>query len=190
MQNNFSNTILNIVDLETTGTDIASDRIIEVAAYKVRNYEVIDKFVSLVNPEDILPSSFVLNLTSINLQELKHSPSFHEIAYDLHAFLSDGVFLAHNVRFDYGFLKHQYARIGMGFNPQFCCTVRLSRHLFPEYRKHNLDEIIYRLKLNILHRHRAASDVEALVHFIKMAKILVGEAKLIEEFNRLLQVTN
>ncbi len=157
-------TTLNFLDLETTGMSYGKDRIIEVYVSKVKNGEVISRFHSLVNPE-FNPGQFILKMTNINLGELRTAPKFDEIADDLYDYLEDEYIVAHNARFDYSFLKSEFARYGISFNTNYCCTVKLSRLLFPQYKRHGLDHIIQRMNLEDGERHRAEYDTEVVKKF-------------------------
>lgn len=152
------------VDIETTGSQKKHDRIIEVAAVHTRGDEVIDCFHTLVNPQMTIPH-FIVGFTGISDDMVCNAPTFSEIKDALFHFLSEKIFVAHNVGFDFGFLQESFAREDLSFQAEKLCTVKLSRRLFPEYRKHNLDSLIERFSLECEHRHRALGDAEALVQF-------------------------
>src|SRR6185369_7399121 len=99
------------------------------------NGQVVDEFQTLVDPATPLPQ-FITNLTGITEQDLHGAPLFMGIAGKLHGLLDGAIFVAHNVRFDYSFLKQEFKRIGKSFTPKQLCTVRLSRALYPQYRSH------------------------------------------------------
>ncbi|MBX4188784.1 DNA polymerase III subunit epsilon [Candidatus Saccharibacteria bacterium] len=157
---------LVFVDVETTGMSYSRGRVIEVAAIRVEDGQVIDSLSSLVDPGMNLPP-FITGLTGITDSDLKHAPSFHDIAAELHAMLQGAVFVAHNVRFDYGFLKHEFRRAGRDFNPKLLCTVRLSKALYPTVRGHKLQDLIDRCDIEVTSRHRAYDDALAMWHFIQ-----------------------
>ena len=146
------------------------NRVIEVAAIRVENQKVVSSFRSLVDPETTLPP-FITGLTGITGSELASSPSFYDIADELHEILADAVFVAHNVRFDYGFLKHEFKNIGKGFSPKLLCTVRLSRALYPTERGHKLQNLIDRCNLSVNSRHRAFDDAQAMWQFIQHTQL-------------------
>src|SRR6185369_10119065 len=102
---------LNFLDLETTGTNHSKDRIIEVYVTKVRNNETIDTFHTFLNP-GFRPDQFILNMTSIDPEELETAPEFEDKMDELFEFLADDMLVAHNARFDYSFLKSEFARYG------------------------------------------------------------------------------
>src|SRR5579885_1597501 len=163
-----------IVDVETTGCSHESDRIIEVGVFVVENGRVVERFSSLVNPERPVPP-FVLRLTGIREAELARAPVFSAIERDLHALLKDRLFVAHNARFDYGFLQSEFQRAGRKFAADSLCTVRLSRRLFPTERRHGVDELIGRFGFSIASRHRALDDAEILWKFLQTASERLSE---------------
>jgi DNA polymerase III subunit epsilon len=165
---------LAIVDLETTGTDPASDRITEIAVLEVRNFEVTAEWSTLVNPGGGIPSP-IQALTGISNEMVAAAPSFAALAADLHERLDGRVFVAHNARFDYGFLRREFERAGLRFTAKTLCTVRLSRRLYPGEAHHNLDSVIARHGIDCRQRHRAMGDADALWQFLQIAEREHGE---------------
>ncbi len=161
--------IFNFVDVETTGTKSAEDRIIEVAAIKTQGDKILDIYTALVNP-GFRPSSFILGLTGIKYEDLEVSKRFQDIAGELYEFLSQGTFVAHNARFDYSFLKNEFLRAGFSFLPKILCTVRLSSALYPHLKKHNLESLVKRLHIKLENHHRAYDDAYSLFEFIKLER--------------------
>ena len=157
---------LVFVDIETTGVSYQRHRVIEVAVIRVENGAVIDSFSSLVDPESPLPP-FITRLTGITEADLAGAPSFYDNAEELRVIMDGAVFVAHNVRFDYGFLKREFVTAGRDFNPKLLCTVRLSRALYPAERGHKLQNLIDRCGLEVKSRHRAYDDAQAMWHFIQ-----------------------
>jgi DNA polymerase-3 subunit epsilon len=171
-RNNFSrlNILLNIkqcrlafVDLETTGGTAAEDRITEIGIIEV-DENGVREWSSLVNPQMRIPP-FIQSLTGISDAMVENAPAFAELADEIHARLADRVFIAHNARFDHGFLKNEFERIGHEFQPSVLCTVRLSRKLFPGFARHNLDSIVERHGLHVSERHRALGDARLIWQF-------------------------
>ncbi len=152
------------VDLETTGGSITKDRIIEVGIIRIEDNRVTDTFHSLVNPQIYL-SPFIENLTNITADTLETAPTFSQIKYDILQILEDCVFVAHNVRFDYAFLRQEFKREDIHFSSKHFCTARLSKYLYPHYRKHNLDCLIERFNLTCENRHRAYEDAKVIHEF-------------------------
>lgn len=156
---------LVFVDIETNGLDHVRGRVIEVAAIRVEAGEVVQTFQSLIDPEANLPG-YITNLTGITTNDLKGAPTFDVIADELSAVLAGAIFVAHNVRFDYSFLKQEFGRLGVAFLPTQLCTVKLSRALYPLEKGHKLQDLIQRHGLSFAARHRAYDDAAVLEQFI------------------------
>ena len=154
-----------VVDLESTGGNLYEDRVTEVAVLRFEQGN-ISRHQWLVNPQQPI-SDFIAKLTGIDNKMVAAAPTFAEIAADLLPLLRGCIIVAHNSRFDYTFLSHEFQRAGMAFAAPALCTVQLSRRLYPQFYKHNLDSLIERSGLIIDHRHRAMSDVEALCGFLE-----------------------
>jgi DNA polymerase-3 subunit epsilon len=158
------------VDLETTGTRAGVDRITEIGIVRVDDAfdgaPCVSEWSSLVDPEVAIPPA-IQALTGITDAMVASAPSFSAIARDVLDRLAGCVFVAHNARFDYGFLKHAFARLGCPFSARVLCTVRLSRRLFPEASGHGLDALIARHGLNGANRHRALGDARAIRSFVE-----------------------
>jgi DNA polymerase-3 subunit epsilon len=161
---------LVFVDVETTGLSYSRSRIIEVAAVRVENDKVIDSFSSLIDPESELPM-YITELTGISANDLKAAPTFFEVSDRLYEIMRGATFVAHNARFDYGFLKTEFKRIGKKFSPQLLCTVRLSKTLYPSLPSHKLQNLIDLLNLEVARRHRALDDTQVMLQFIQHAKV-------------------
>lgn len=160
---------LVFLDIETTGMSPATGgRITEIGALRVENGKVVGEFKQLVNPEQHVPS-FITRMTGISDEMLWDAPLFRSIADELELFLDDAIFVAHNVGFDYGFIKSAFADIGSKFNMDRMCTARLSRRLYPDQRRHNLDTIITRHGFIVQDRHRAYDDAKVLYEFWQKA---------------------
>jgi DNA polymerase-3 subunit epsilon len=154
---------LAFVDLETTGATATSDRITEVGIVEV-DEDGVREWSSLVNPHCRIPE-FIEGLTGISNAMVADAPSFEDLAAEIHARLEGRIFLAHNARFDHGFLKNEFRRIGIDFRPTVLCTVKLSRKLYPGFAKHNLDTLAERHRLQVTERHRALGDAKLIWQF-------------------------
>ena len=151
-----------VVDVEATGAKTPPNRLIELGAYRIRGGQIVDKFLSLVNPEIPIPR-FVMSLTGISNEMVKSAPVFAEVAPSWLDFVSDSVLVAHNAGFDTSFLNHEISRVYPGhrmLNPHLC-TVRLSRRVLPDLSNHRLDTIASHFSIPIASRHRAGSDAQA-----------------------------
>jgi len=159
---------LAIVDIETTGGHPAHDRITEVAVLEVDGFEVRREWSSLVNPGRSIPGP-IQALTGITQEMVEGAPRFESIAAALHERLAGRIFVAHNARFDYGFLRHEFERAGLPFREKTLCTVKLSRRLYREASGHSLDALIARHGIRCAARHRALGDAEAAWQFLRIA---------------------
>src|SRR5687768_14674227 len=159
---------LAIVDLETTGSDPASDRITEIAVLEVSGLTLTGQWSTLVNPGGTLPGA-IQALTGITQEMVERAPRFADIAGELYERLAGRVFVAHNARFDYGFLRREFDRAGFKFQAKTVCTVRLSRRLYPREPHHDLDSVIARHGIDCRARHRALGDADALLQFLRLA---------------------
>lgn len=155
------------VDIETDGMNHTNGHVIEVAAIRIENGQIVDEFTTLVNPGSDIPY-FITNLTGITTSDVSTAPSFDDIADRLQEIMSGAIFVAHNVRFDYSFLRQEFRRIGMEFEPKQLCTVKLSRHLYPEQRSHKLASLIERHGFGYSARHRAYDDANILWQFLSL----------------------
>jgi DNA polymerase-3 subunit epsilon len=152
---------LVFVDLETTGGSAFVDRITEVGVIELAVDGTVREWSSLVNPDAYI-SPFIQDLTGISNAMVARAPRFARLAVALHERLDGCLFLAHNARFDYGFLKSEFSRVGIDFRADVLCTVRLSRKLYPEHERHNLDSLIARHQLHTHDRHRALGDARLI----------------------------
>jgi DNA polymerase-3 subunit epsilon len=152
---------LVFVDLETTGGNAAFDRITEVGLVRIADGRLVEEWSSLVNPERPIPS-YIEAFTGISDAMVAGAPRFAEIAGLVRQKLQGALFVAHNARFDHSFLRGEFSRSQLEFAPKVLCTVKLSRRLFPEHARHNLDAVMERHGLNCSARHRALGDARVL----------------------------
>jgi DNA polymerase III subunit epsilon len=166
-----------MLDLETTGGNPALDRIIEIAAVRVEEGREVLRWSSLVNPGTRI-SPFITDLTGIDNAMVRDAPAFAEVAPRLLDILDGTVLVAHNVRFDHGFLKNEFQRLGIDLRTRQLCTVRLSRRLYPQHKSHGLDAIMRRHGLHSDARHRAMGDVDAVLQWLDLAARELGSETL------------
>jgi len=159
---------LAIVDVETTGAHPAWDRVTEIAVVEVADGEVLSEWSTLVNPGTSIPPA-IQALTGITNRMVADAPAFEDLAPGLYERLEGRVFVAHNARFDYGFLRREFERAGLRFQARTLCTVKLSRRLYPGHARHNLDSLIDRHHLQCNARHRALGDAQAVWQFLRVA---------------------
>lgn len=177
---------LAILDVETTGSSAPYDRIIEVGILRVEQNKIVKTLNTLINPE-IPISPFITNLTGIADKDLDHAPTFYDIKNDLAEIMDDCIFVAHNARFDYSFLRHEFKRIGVSYQAKQLCTVKLSRLLFPELRRHNLDSIIERFEIECQKRHRAFDDAKVIWDFLQKLNGVVSDEKIQTAYKAILK---
>jgi DNA polymerase III subunit epsilon len=160
-----------ILDIETTGGQFNEEGITEIAIYKFDGHEIVDQFISLVNPE-IPIQPFVVNLTGINNAMLKNAPKFFEIAKRIIEITDGCIIVAHNAVFDYRILRTEFRRLGYDFNTKTLCTVELAKKLLPEQPSHSLGKLVRALGIPIPDRHRATGDA---IVTVKLFKILLDK---------------
>jgi DNA polymerase-3 subunit epsilon len=153
------------VDLETTGMAAGEDRVTDVGIVRVEGGEV-SEWATLVHPGRSIPAG-IQALTGITNAMVAHAPAFERIADEIAQRIAGCVMVAHNARFDYGFLKHEFARLGRSFSAKVLCTVKLSRRLYPDRGPHHLDALIERHGLPASDRHRALGDARILWSFVQ-----------------------
>jgi DNA polymerase III subunit epsilon len=175
-----------MLDLETTGGNPAIDRITEIAAVRVEHGVEVDRWTTLVNPGVPIPP-FIENLTGISDAMVDSAPRFKDVADRLLALLDGAVFVAHNVRFDHGFVLHELGRLGRPFKINTLCTVRLSRKLYPQHKSHGLDALLQRHGLHTQARHRAMGDVDVVLQWLNIAQSELGTERMAQEAASLLQ---
>lgn len=155
---------LAFIDLETTGATATADRVTEIGIVEVDEDGSVREWQQLVNPGTRIPP-FIEQLTGISNAMVADAPPFAAVADETLRRLEGRLFIAHNARFDYGFLKNEFKRLGITFRAPVLCTVKLSRTLYPEFHRHNLDSLIERHGLQADARHRALADAQLIHQF-------------------------
>ncbi len=155
-----------VVDLETTGGSALFDRVLEVAAIRMQNGVVQDRFECLVEPGMPIPP-FVTRITGINQSLVRGKPSFDSVLPDVHRILDGAVLVAHNVAFDGNFLARAFDRNGLPWDGERLCTLRLARRLIPGLHSYRLDSLCAFLGFTFVQRHRAGPDAEATLHVLR-----------------------
>lgn len=162
-------TNLSFVDIETTGASPQKGRIIEIGILRVENNILVKTYNTLINPQTYI-DPFITQLTGIHPKTVEDAPTFEQVKDEILEILKDSVFVAHNVRFDYGFLRNEFRRFGHHFSTKHFCTVKLARLLYPGSARYNLDSIIERFGFSCENRHRAFDDAKILFDFYTKAK--------------------
>lgn len=171
-----------VVDIETTGSWSNGDRVTEIGAVKIRNHEVVDEWTSLINPQRSIPAA-ITRLTGITNAMVRDAPLFAEIADSFMQFMGDGIFVAHNVNFDYGFLSSEYERLDRRFRFPKLCTCATMRRQFPGHQSYSLANLCDVLDIDLKGHHRALCDARAAAHLLNLinGKRDTGPATLAEE---------
>ena len=151
-----------VLDLETTGISITTEKITEVGIMKVKNGEVIDEFEIFVNPEKPIPQR-VVEVTNITDEMVKDAETIDKVFPKVLEFVGDSIIVAHNASFDVGFLKHNAKLLGYEFNNTYIDTLPLAKDLFPDLKKYKLGKIADSLGIEVDVAHRALADVDTTV---------------------------
>lgn len=161
----------SIIDIETTGGISKRDKITEIAIIVYEDGQIVDQFESLVNPERSIPYE-ITRMTGITNEMVENAPKFYEIAKDILQKTENCIFVAHNVFFDYNFIKEEFAQLGYTFSRKKLCTVQLSRRYFKGLKSYSLGSLIEHFKIPVENRHRAMEDTKATLHvFIRILKL-------------------
>ncbi|QHV98998.1 3'-5' exonuclease [Spirosoma endbachense] len=156
-----------IVDVETTGGVKGPTRLTEIAIFRHDGLQVVDSFHSLVNPECPIPP-FIRHLTGISDEMVQEAPLFADIAEQVLRITHDAVFVAHNVGFDFNFIKKELEWLGYDYFRRTLCTVRTSRKVFPGFPSYSLGKLCNSLSIPLNNRHRAQGDAAATVRLFEM----------------------
>jgi DNA polymerase III subunit epsilon len=173
-----------IIDIETTGNKYNFGKITEIAIFQHNGQKVTGSYSTLIDPEMDIPF-FITRLTGIDNNMVKDAPKFYEVAKKIIELTQGRTFIAHNVSFDYKFIKEEYKRLGYEYSKKTLCTVKLSRKLLPGHKSYSLGKLCSDLGIEINGRHRAAGDAIATV---KLFEILleknknIGDSKAINNY--------
>ncbi len=156
-----------IVDVETTGGSFHRDKVIEIGIVLMEGSEITGTYQSLIHPERSVPYQ-ITGLTGIHDEMLVNAPKFYEIAQEIVKLTEGRIFVAHNARFDYSFIKSEFEQLGFVYTRRILDTVKLSRMTFPGHRSYSLSNLIQRLGLPMENRHRALDDAHATALLFKL----------------------
>jgi len=147
-----------VFDFETTGTSPKVSRVIEIGIVRVKKMEVVETYQSFINPGMRIPS-FITQLTGISDDDVRDAPFFDELIDEIVAFFGNSIIVAHNMQFDYSFLKNEFLRADQELitNPTLC-TLRLARKLYPELKSKSLSSLTKHFNLRHKNIHRALGD--------------------------------
>lgn len=171
----------SIIDIETTGGQYNEEGITEIAIYKFDGHEVVDQFISLVNPEKPI-QPFVVKLTGINSAMLRSAPKFYEVAKRIIEITEGTIVVAHNASFDYRILQTEFRRLGYDFKKPTLCTVELAKKIIPNLPSYSLGKLVRSLGIPMADRHRASGDALATVKLFKMLLAKDLEKEIVKSF--------
>ena len=171
-----------VVDVETTGSWSSGDRITEIGAVKIRNHQVVDEWHSLLNPQRAIPAR-ITQITNITNEMVRDAPIFSEVADSFMRFMGDGIFVAHNVNFDYGFISHEYERLDRRFRFPKLCTVAGMRRRYPGHKSYSLGKLCELYGIELETHHRALCDARATSYLLNLInqKREVAEPSVLED---------
>ena len=173
------NVEFSVIDVETTGLSAKTNRVIEIGLVKVRNYKIVERYETLINPGSYIPG-FISQLTGITDDDVADAPFFSDIIEDLKHFIGETIICGHNLSFDSSFIKYEFFRNGDEplYNEQVC-TLKLARRMFPDLKSKSLTSVIKHLKLKNKSAHRALGDAEVTARtLIKMIKQLKKDSRV------------
>ena len=175
--------IFAIVDIETTGGMSQRDKITEIGVVIYDGERVVKSWETLINPERSIPYN-ITGITGITNEMVEDAPRFYEVAKDFVEVTEGCVFVAHNVRFDYGFLRKEFENLGYTYTRKQLCTVKLSRKVFPRLKSYSLGNLIKHFNIEVPSRHRALADAEATaIIFDKIVKSQIGQDNIDQLIN-------
>ena len=175
-----------VLDLETTGFSFRTEKITEIGIMKVKNGEVLDEFSCFVNPEKPIPQR-VVEVTNITDEMVKDAETIDKVFPKMMEFIGDSILVAHNADFDIGFLKYNATQLGYTLDNTYLDTLRLSKELFPDFKKYKLGVIAENLGIKVEVAHRALDDVDTTVKVFRVMLDMLKEkgAKKIEDIDKL-----
>lgn len=156
-----------VVDIETTGGHASGNGITEISILVHDGLSVVDSYETLINPGQYIPNH-IEALTGISNEMVEKAPMFHEVAETIYNLLQDKIFVAHNVNFDFSFIKHSLSLAGYELSCKKLCTVRLSRKIIPGHASYSLGKLCAALKISLNNRHRAGGDAAATAELFSL----------------------
>jgi len=180
--------LYSIIDIESNGGAFKKESIIEIAIYRFDGHEIVDQFISLVNPEDVI-SPYVQKLTGITAKMVKTAPKFHEIAKRIVEITEGSVIVGHNVEFDYRMIRQSFHRLGYNYERETIDTIPLAKKLIPNEESYSLGKLSKSLGIPLTDRHRASGDARATVELFKIL-LAKDQEKEILKHQKETQVSN
>jgi DNA polymerase III subunit epsilon len=158
-----------IIDVETTGGKYNQESITDIAIFRFDGKELVDQFISLVNPEKPI-QAYVQKLTGIRPEMLRNAPKFYQIAKRVVEITKDAILVGHNIAFDYRMLRLEFERLGYFYESETLDTIHLAERLIPGLEGYGLEKVCHALGINNAGRHRAEGDARAT---LKLFQILM-----------------
>jgi DNA polymerase-3 subunit epsilon len=151
------------LDVETTGFSPKNgDRVIEIGAVAIEDQSIITQFSSLIDAGKRIPWR-VQQVHGITDVMLDGEPKPDEVLPEFYKFITGSILVAHNASFDIGFLRHEFALLGMSLNNRSLCTLKMSRKLYPYLPNHKLETVsryLFGESCKQMHMHRALDDAK------------------------------
>lgn len=170
----------SVIDIESNGAGFRKESIIEIAVYRYDGHEIVDQFISLVNPEsEITP--FVQKLTKISPKMVRTAPKFPEIAKRIVEITANTILVGHNIEFDYRMLRQEFKRLGYEFKINTLDTIPLAKKLIPEAESYSLGKLVKSLGIPLLDQHRASGDARATLDLFKLLMIKDKDSEIIQQ---------
>ena len=170
----------SVIDIESNGAGFRKESIIEIAVYRYDGHEIVDQFISLVNPEsEITP--FVQKLTKISPKMVKTAPKFHEIAKRVVEITANTTLVGHNIEFDYRMLRQEFKRLGYDFKINTLDIIPLAKKLIPEAESYSLGKLVKSLGIPLVDAHRASGDARATLDLFKLLMIKDKDSEIIQQ---------
>ncbi|HMU06318.1 MAG TPA: 3'-5' exonuclease [Kaistella sp.] len=170
----------SIIDIESNGAGFRKESIIEIAIYKYDGHEIVDQFISLINPENEI-TPFVQKLTKISPKMVKTAPKFHEIAKRVVEITEGTTLVGHNIDFDYRMLRQEFKRLGYEFKINTLDTIPLAKKLIPEAESYSLGKLVKSLGIPLTDQHRAGGDARATLDLFKLLIIKDKDSEIIQQ---------
>ncbi|MCB9202158.1 MAG: 3'-5' exonuclease [Flavobacteriales bacterium] len=170
-----------VVDIESSGSKYQEEAIIEIAIYRFDGKEIVDQFISMINPEQKI-DSFVEKLTGITNKMVKTAPKFHEVAKRVIEITEDSILVGHNVVYDYKMLRNSFKKLGYDFYIDTIDTLPIARRLVPNYPSYSLGKLCESLKIPLTDRHRASGDAKATLSLFKILLEKDSSKEIIKKF--------
>ncbi|MEJ7778756.1 MAG: exonuclease domain-containing protein [Daejeonella sp.] len=172
-----------IVDIETTGGHASANGITEVAIILHDGHNITGRYTTLINPEIHIPV-YIQALTGINDEMVSSAPVFKNVAHQIFTLLNDRIFVAHNVNFDFSFLRYHLAAAGYHLQTKKLCTVRLSRKILPGLTSYSLGKLCSQVGIDVFERHRAMGDANATACLFSMLLARDNEGHILKALNQ------